>query len=33
MRQKAAWGTSRGFFAGKETAGYTDTSIFDEALH
>jgi hypothetical protein len=28
MRQKAAWGTSRGFFAGKETAGYTDTSIF-----
>jgi hypothetical protein len=28
MWQKAAWGTSRGFFAGKETAGYTDTSIF-----
>jgi hypothetical protein len=32
MRQKAARGNSRGFLAGKETAGYTDTSIFAEVF-
>jgi hypothetical protein len=33
MRQKAAWDTPRGFFAGKETARYNDTSIFAEVFY